>query len=185
MANRIPFTAYFKIVPDRGTGKRFEAQRSRERIANLVWGDLNGVLENAVETGSLVLDGVNFAVPGGSIASSQASDVSSLSTNMSGVAVKPQFGESPDTLTVVGFYESDTILPYREKQLISVGRVWNGPAAGAPSYSYNTEPSAANRVDAATLKSMLEGAITSVAVEMIKLEISGVKYGHGGLHFPN
>jgi hypothetical protein len=179
MANRIPFTAYLRIVPNRGTGKRFEIHRSRERMARQVWEDLNDVLENAMEDDGL---GVNFAVPGGSVTTLTAH--SPFSSNESGVAVKPQFGESPDTLTIIGFYESNTQYPYPEKQLISAGRVWSGPAAGAPGYSANTEPNDANRVDVAALKLLLESAITSVAIEVIGLEVNGVKYGRGGLHFP-
>jgi len=187
MPNRVPFTAYFKIVPERGSGKRFEIQRSRERFARLVWNDLNTNLENAIPgagTGLGTTVGANFTVPGGSIHWGLAASDSSLSSNMGAVAVKPQFGESPDTLTVVGFYEGSNVIPYSEKQLISGGRVWNGPATGTPAYTISTEPNAANRSAARALKTALEGAIESVEVEMIKLEINGVKYGRGGLHFP-
>lgn len=190
MANRVPFTAYFKIVPDRGSGKRFEIQRSRERLAHLVWRDLNDTMENAtVEwlggSGSVPGGVANFAVPGGSVTwMLAAGDPDAISNSMAGVAVKPQFGESPDTLTVVGFYDSDATVPYNEKMLISVGRVWKGPASGAPGYSGATEPSAAISDAAVALKAALEAAITHAPVEMIKLEIGGVKFGHGGLHFP-
>lgn len=186
MANRVPFTAYFKIVPDRGSGKRFEIQRSRERIAHLVWRDLNDVMENAlVENGGTAPHVANFAAPGGSITWMLATaDADSLSTSMSAVSVKPQFGEFPDTLTVVGFYESDFTLPYKEMSLISAGRVWKGPASGAHGWTPSTSPSSDVSTAAVALKAALEAAIISVPVEMIKLEIDGVKFGQGGHHFP-
>ena len=188
MANRVPFTAYLRFVPERGEGKRFEIQRSRERFAYLVWHDLNDVLENARQSNTTgtgtTAEMANFAVPGGSITWSLAASEHSLGTTMEGVAMKPQFGQFPDTLTVIGFFERDVALPYREKQLISAGRVWNGPASGAPGYSDNTEPSADNRAAVLAVKDAIEGAITSVPVEVIKIEVSGVSYGRGGLHFP-
>jgi hypothetical protein len=187
MPNRVPFTAYFRVVPERGSGKRFEIWRGRERLAQLVWRDLNAVLENAMNLSNTATDPeANFAVPGGIItwglAGAEATGSNSMSMNA--VAYKPQFGEFPDQLTVVGFIEQDDVVPYQEKQLISGGRVWNGPATGTPAYSANTEPNAANQLAAAELKAILESAITSAAVETIKLEINGVTYGRGGLHFP-
>jgi len=184
MANRVPFKAYFKIVPNRGSGKRFEIHRSREQISNRVWNDLNDTLEDSMNepTDAGTSSMMNFAVPGGGVQWSLAEDTGSKLMN--GVALKPQFGEFPETLTVVGFYDSDNVVPYREKQLISAGRTWTGPATGAPGYSDNTEPSDGNRADAVALKAALEAAITSVSVEVIRLEVCGVAYGHGGFHFP-
>ena len=187
MPNRVPFTAYLRIVPERGTGKRFEIWRSRERIAQLVWRDLNEVLENGMNATNTGTDPeANFAVPGGTItwglAGMEATGSNSMSMNA--VASKPQFGEFPDQLTIVGFVEQDNVVPYREKQLISGGRTWIGPASGTPAYTTSTEPNAANQSAATELKDILEDAITSAAIEVIKLEINGVTYGRGGLHFP-
>ena len=186
MPNTVPFTAYFRMVPERGEGKRFEIWRSRERIARLVWLDLNTVLEDSVPFNSAgdTAGTANFAVPGGTITWSLAQDADSNSSSMNAVAFKPQFGESPDQLTVVGFVEQDDTVPYGEKQLISGGRVWNGPAAGAPGVTISTMPTTANQAAAAALKALLEASIISVPVEMIKLEINGVAYGRGAIHFP-
>jgi len=188
MPNRVPFTAYFRIVPERGEGKRFEIQRSRERLAHLVWRDLNEVLENAMQSNTTgtgtSAEMANFAVPGGTITWTLAASADSLGMSMRAVAVKPQFGEFPDTLTVIGFFERDVSVPYREKQLISAGRVWKGPASGAPGFDFSTEPSDANRADTLIIKEALEGAITNAPVELIKLEVSGVSYGRGSIHFP-
>jgi len=185
MANRVPFTAYFRMVPERGEGKRFEIWRSRERIARLVWLDLNTVLEDSMPYNAAgTTGGVNFAVPGGTITWSLAQDADSNSSSMNAVAFRPQFGEFPDQLTVVGFVDQDDTTPYGEKLLISGGRVWSGPAAGAPGVTVGTMPTAANQAAAAALKTLLEAAITSVPVEMIRLEINGVAYGRGAIHFP-
>jgi len=183
MANRHPFTAYFKIVPELGNGKRFEAIRSREKIANLVWNDLRNNLMEA-----------NIALPGGSGTWTAASSTDSISTAVGGVAVKPSYGEYPDMLTVVGFFDdTGTDLPsqsaaesapYSQRMLISGGRVWTGPATGAPGYSNDTVPSEYNRALASTIKTALETSITSVSVELVGLEVDGVKYGWGGYHMP-
>lgn len=180
--NKIPFKAYFRVVPERGSGKRFEIHRSRERMAHLVWYDLNENLENAMEVGGSSSGGINFAVPGGSI--EWQLSIGELSQLMKAVAFKPQFGEAPETLTIVGFYDSDSKVPYNEKMLISGNEVWNGPATGTPAWDASTSPNSDNRTQATALKIALENAITSVPVEMIKLEVNGVVYGRGGLHFP-
>ena len=187
MANKVPFVAYFRIVPERGSGKRFEIWRSREKLAHLIWRDLNDILESTPEgtpVGTEADEVANFAAPGGSVTWGLAADEYSLANTMSAVAVKPQFGEFPDTATVVGFYNSETVVPYAEKTLISGGRVVTGPAAGAPGWDPSTDPNAANQAAAKSLKTALESAITSVDAEMIKLEINGVVYGQGGRHFP-
>ena len=177
MANSIPFTAYFRIVPDRGTGKRFEVQRSRERIASLVYQDLENNFNNG-----------NIALPGGSVGSATALG---LANSINAVAVKPQFGESPDTLTVVGFYDSpydDTNpgqhLPYGDMTIISHNSVITGPGTGTGARALGATPSSGNLQDAAAIKIELEAAITSVPVQLIKLEVAGQVYGHGGIHFP-
>jgi hypothetical protein len=181
--NRFPFTVHFKIVPERGDGKRFEAQRSRQRFANLIHTDL---VENFT-TG-------NIAEPGGGQHWGIGGDASSSSMQRNSAAVKPQFGESPSTVTVVGFYEpdplpADPLTPYQEKQIIHSGTTHNqtsqsGPAAGAPGWEPSYEPSAANRTLVSSLKTDLEAAISSVTIETMTIELQGIKWGRGGYHFP-
>ena len=157
--NRFPFVAYFKITPERGDGKRFEAHRSRQKMAHLVYRDL----DDNFTTG-------NVAEPGGGQHWGFGGDASSFSMQQDSAAVKPQFGESPATVTVVGFFEpavlpDDALIPYQEKQIIHSGTTHNrtsqsGPAAGAPGWeSPSYEPSAANRSLVASLKTDLEAAI--------------------------
>ena len=172
MANNIPFTAYLKIVPDRGNGKRFEIWRSREKMAALVNEDLASFL-----TG-------NVAMPGGSITWSLASNEDSLSTSVDAVASKPAFGEFPDTLTVVGFYSDANTVPFAEHTIISHNQVLSGPTTGNAASHPNVLPNAGNVAAIKALKTDLENAITSVTAEVIKIEVNGVAYGQGGYHFP-
>jgi len=185
MANTIPFTAYFKIVPNRGNGKRFEIQYSRENMAGLVHNDL---LTNFING--------NIAQPGGTVTSSLAEGPANV---ISAVAVKPQFGDSPDTLTVVGFYNQpgedsadetgedsadENHPPYGEITIISHGAVLTGPGTGPVGRVMGVTPSANNTNIAAALRAELLAAITSVSVELIKLEVAGQAYGWGGVHLP-
>ncbi len=191
MANRVPFTAYMRIVPERGSGKRFEIHRSRQKFAHLVHQDLKDNFSDG-----------NIADPGGGQTASLAvngidsNDPSSFSNQANGGAVVPQFGGAPDTVIINGFYDGSTVTanakaeatPYGEKKLIhsggNYGESTSGPAAGAPSWNNDTRPTATAQDIVRNLKSDLETSITSVAVEIIKLEVQGVLYGHGGLHFP-
>jgi len=193
MPNRIPFFAYFRIVPERGEGKRFEIDRSRHRISHLVWKDLNDNLEDSIILGDASPStdtGANFAAPGGGMhwgiasGSTGYNESTAIANTVPGVAVKPQFGEFPDVLTVIGFYEKDIHVPYREKRIISVNKTWDGPASGARAFSDNTSPTSDNENVASDLKNKLENAISSVNVNMIALDIGGVRYGYRGLHFP-
>ncbi len=187
--NRIQFEAHLRIVPERGEGKRFEIQRSRQKIAHLVHRDL---IDNFA-TGNIALPGGGQAWGIGDI----AGDDSAFSNQVNGTAVKPQFGETPDIVTIVGFFDhttavvgsdSDTI-PYGERPIIHSGSTHTqssqfGPAAGAPGWDSDTEPSSAARQIVFALKDDLETAITSITVEILSLEVMGIKWGQGGYTFP-
>lgn len=172
MAFKIPFTIYIKITPEYGNGKRFEIQRSRERIAHLVHLDLSS------------LNTIAMASPGGGGTWGLAEDTTSLSNLVEIVAVKPQFGQDPDILTVVGFYNAVPKTPYPEITLINAGEYKTGPASGAPGWRSNLEPTSDSRTAVKNLKTAVSGAITSVTVDIIKIELSGITYGRGGYHFP-
>lgn len=174
MANMVPFTAYAKIVPERGDGKRWELRRSRERIAYLVHNDL----VNNLTVG-------NIAHPGGDGVWGLAEDASSLSLDINTVAVKPQMGQDPDLVTIVGFYDGDAAkVPYSEISVIHAGETRTGPLAGAPGWRADLGPSANSVVEVKALKTALTAAITSVSIEIVRIEIAGVIYGRGGFHFP-
>lgn len=186
MANNIPFVAHARIVPNRGNGKRFEIHRSRQKIAATIYEEL---LENFT-------DG-NIAQPGGGQTDSLAlnnigsSDLSSFSNTTNGVAVKPQFGEQPDLVTIVGFYDGlvgtggvDIVpVPYGEKKIIHANECITGPASGAPGWNNDTNPSSSHRSIVSNLKSALESSVTSLTLNIVSMEVQGVKWGWGGHHF--
>lgn len=191
MANQLPFTAYMRIVPERGSGKRFEIHRSRQRFARLVHENL----EDNFTTG-------NVAEPGGGQTQSvaidglESTDNSSFSNQANAVAVVPQFGESPDTLIITGFYDGTAVTsdpklrntPYGEKKVIHSGGVFgqstSGPAAGAPNWNDDTAPTTTQFDLVRQLKADLEAAVVDATIEVIKIQLQGVHYGHGGHHFP-
>lgn len=174
MANRVPFTAYMKITPERGDGKRWEIQRGRERLAYQIATDLAASFSDG-----------NMALPGSSGEWGLAANGGSLSSLINISAVKPQFGEDPETVMIEGFYAGDqNALPYGEATLIYAGESRTGPASGAPGWNANYAPSAACLTQVKALKTALEAAITSVTVEITKIDYSGVSFGQGGHHFP-
>lgn len=189
--NRVQFEAHLRIVPERGEGKRFEIHRSRQAQAHLVHRDLVANFANG-----------NIAQPGGGqswgIGEIDGDQTAwGFSSHVNGAAVKPQFGETPDTITVVGFFDhtsatagtaNDTI-PYNEKQIIHSGTTHtrssqSGPAAGAPGWNDEYNPSGPGRQVVFALKEDLEAAITSIPVEILWIEVMGVRWGQGGHHFP-
>ena len=186
MSTFIPFVAYLKIVPERGSGRRFEAVRSRDRTAQ----QINADIISAIGNEDLTAQTVNIAQPGGGADDARRLENLSpdtetcLSKLVSGCAVKPAFGSEPAQVTVVGFYHSDdeNIPPYNEKTIIHAGGVVSGPSAGSPAWA--GRPTAKANADVKALKSGLEGAIVAVAAEIIKIDFNGIIYGRGGYHFP-
>ena len=176
MGNKIPFIVKAIITPERGNGKRLEVQRSRERIAYLINNDL---VNNF---------GGNIASPGGSGESGLAVSAASLSDDISIVAVKPQMGESPDMVTIAGFYNPTdgnvSTPPYPTINLIHAGTTVNGPLTGNTGWNTNYNPSTESNTHAKDLKSKIQTAITSVEIEIVVIEINGIRYGWDGFHFP-
>lgn len=175
--NQIPFTVRAKIVPERGLGKRMEIQRSRERIAALIYTNLLSSFTSG-----------NIATPGGNATWSYGNDVSSFANTVNIVAVKPQFGNQPDMVTITGFYNPtgspDTVPPYPTVTRILANTRMTGGASGAPGWSDSYKPTAANSAQVKALKLALETAIVDAVVTIITIEYNGVKYGQNGYHFP-
>lgn len=171
MANKIPFTAYARVTPERGKGKRFEAIRSLERIAHLIYVDLVGHFAG------------NTSSPGGDGTWGLISSTDSLSQDSNIVAVKPQFGQDPDMVTIVGFYNGTGSVPYRENVLLHGGQYVSGPD-GASGVRVADVPSTTSVADVKALKTALEVAVTHASMTIIKIEVAGVTYGRGGFHFP-
>ena len=176
MANRIPFVAYFKIIPEYGSGKRFEIQRSRDKISAVVYMDLMNNFQDVYG---------NVAEPGGNAHLGVTTNSYSFSLEQAGAASKPQFGDTPDIITIVGFFDSPVVTPYNNtKPVISVNKVWTGPATGAPGYHPAVDPNAGAVTAVNALRTALEASITSVDIELIRLELNGVAWGREAKHFP-
>lgn len=167
--DRIPFVVYAKITVEQGANKRFEIIRNREHLANLIYRDL------------IAATSINTVSPGGSGTWGLTSSHDSLSEDCPIVAVKPQFGQEPDIVTIVGFYNGNGVIPYQEKTVLHDGQYVSGPAGVKGS---GLDPSSLSVVDVKALKAAIEAAVINVAIEIIKMDIAGVIYGHGGFHFP-
>lgn len=189
MANRLPFIAYIKITPDRGSGKRFEIQRSRERIARKIYAELN-----EYSAGSNPVD-FTLTAPGGGATDAIVVSADSLSDSAYAAAVKPQMGEFPDVVTVSGFCTLTdaqyTALPeaspHGTKKVINASQSYTttgqqSAISGPASNIQDGAPTAQNQYGAALLKNSIESAIGLLG-SVIRLEFNGVKYGQGGLTF--
>ena len=197
MADRIPFTARIRIVPNRGSGKRFEIQRSREYMAHMIYDDLATYAATELGTGGTeVNNDLTLAEPGGGVALTLQED--EFSSIMYGGAVKPQFGEDPDIVTIVGFCTINEDLytdlvtdpPVAEVNIISSMTTHNGTSMSGPGqatigWRALNGPTPQTSIGATALKDTIEGAITVADASVVSLDFKGIKYGWGGFHFNN
>lgn len=177
MAKQVPFTVHIRVVPDRGTGKRFEYLRDLQKLAVLAYEALTNV------------SGVQVATPGGG-ATQSLGDYNSrggLGGFANATACKPQIGAAPAQLMITGFYESSTpnTPTHADIQRISGGEVYTGPVAHS-----NTEgPAAGVNTEVSALKSGIEQALVATlpegaTYEVFRIDYAGVVYGDKGYHFP-
>lgn len=172
----VPFTVHIRVTPVR-PGKRWEYIRDLQKMGILVYSEI------------VNLSGVHVATPGGGQAS-QFSDIvqrGGLGDMAAGMAVKPQIGQVPAQLMITGFYESsaNNIQQYNDFQRISGGEVYEGPGA----HSNDAVPVSTINTEAKTLKTSLEGAITTalpagITFSIFRLEYAGIIFGDKGFHFP-
>jgi len=176
MSIQVPFTAHIRVVPSRGTGKRFEYIRSMQKIAIEVYSQL----ENDSD--------LNLAWPGGG----QFNSLKSASSGIkSGTAIKPQIGENPAQLMITGFLTSSgTNAPtHPDKAIIHSGTYQEGYGG---SHGWSANPASATDTYASTLKTKINAAVTSASNvltfsadwNIFKLEVAGVVYGDKGYTFP-
>ena len=167
----VQFVVTFKIVPDRGSGKRLEIFRSREKIAAKIYDDLK-----ASEVFTLV-DG------GGSGYNAGAGEFSTL--KKSG-AYRPQFGHEPDIVIIAGICRVDPALPigpYKDVTIINDNTTKSGPVTfKGYAADGSMDPTGENRTLAATLINIIQVVIT--AYPIIKIDVQGVIYGRGGFTLP-
>jgi len=173
----VPFTVHVKIIPA-NPGKRFEHVRDMQKIATMAYEGLEALVPSVI----------SIAQPGGGQQTSRGGTQSGGLSGMSaGLAVKPQFGETPAQMSITGFYNTTNanIQTQPEAQRISGGEVYESSASQA----WNSGPSATVDTQAASLKSALEAALVAslpgaVDFKIFRLDYSNVVYGDRGLHFP-
>jgi len=164
-ARYIPFTAYARIVPDTGFGRRFERIRDREKLADLIEDRLRAIDEDIT---AITIEEYDIAFP---------------------IASTPQFGNKPARVTIHGNWRwPDGIgfnkLPVGEQTVISSGEFKTGPAShNAASVVASEDLLTAVRM----IKSDLETACTEGSetfLNLIKMDVAGLIFGEGGRSFP-
>jgi hypothetical protein len=175
MAVDAPFIAHFRIVPERGDGKRFEIVASLHQIAAAIYQDL--VLE----------DDVWLAQPGGGV----TGFIEQRSDYLPGMAVKPQMGETPAQLMINGYYRLGSgNQPYSTRTVISTNGFVTGQDGGNPSVPEG-QPTTTVENEVKALVTLLNTvatnalpAVTADDVSLFRLDYKGAVWGDRGYHFP-
>lgn len=180
MARWVPFTLHIRIVPDSGSGlskgKRFEYVRDMQKIAHLMYESLSNI------------SGIQIAQPGGGQQASYYGGDHNNSGLISGMAVKPQFGETPAQVMITGFVEDSgaaNVQHYVEIQRISGNETYTG---FAPSHATNNPTSHLDTL-VSTFKTDVETALAGdipagIIYNVFRIDMAGVIYGDRGYHFP-
>lgn len=165
-----PFTIHMKILPYK-SGKRLEMWRDMQKISEDVYGAMSTLSPSTI----------NIALPGGG----QHRSYGGFSSSVGGMAVKPQFGETPAQLQLTGFYNSSAqnVQPHTTYQIIQAGSVYEG----SKSHTYEDVPVTTVNDEVKDLKTQIETALsTNVAanVKVFRIDYCGIIYGDSGYHFP-
>lgn len=173
----VPFTVHVKIIPA-NPDKRFEHVRDMQKIASMAYEGLEALVPSVI----------SIATPGGgqhtSIGGMQDGGLGGMTP---GLAVKPQFGETPAQMSITGFYNTTNanVQPQPTATRISGGEVFESSASQA----WNNGPNAIIDTQVVALKSALDTAIgaalpSTVDYKIFRLDYSNVVYGDRGHHFP-
>ena len=159
----VPFTAFVRVIPDPGFGRRFETVRALEELANQAEENL-AAIEDATAGGEVV----DFADP---------------------VKFTPQFGDKTARLTIHGNISDSsgfTKQSLQQHTVINTGQILNGPG----SHNATQQPSTELNSIAAEIKDTIEGAI-GPGLPVFRLEVAGFIFGDdgsgrisSGRHFP-
>jgi hypothetical protein len=172
----VPFTVHVRVVPVR-PGKRFEHLKDLSKLAVLAYEAIAGI------------SGVNVSTPGGgqNIQLGDPNRRSALGSYAQGTAAKPQIGQAPAQLMLMGYYQSEAAnsQTYADQQRISGGEIYTGPGQ----HSNDAMPSTTLNAEVKALKTALEAALTSglpagAEYSIFRLDYSGVVFGDKGFHFP-
>lgn len=176
-SHKAPFVAHFRVVPYRN--KRYETIRSLQRVAKFLYSGADGT------TGLLGESDLCLARPGGGQHMSFSDDQNSMYQD--GLAIKPQFGETPAQLMINGFYLLSTgnALPHPEKEIAHAGETFTG-AGGAIPYLSNPTTTVAAEVTAlkALIDAVIDADVPDDLVTLFRLEYKGIIWGDRGYTFP-
>lgn len=173
MAHFAPFTAHLRVLPFRG--KRFEYIRSLQRLARRVYTALDSNPD------------LNLAKPGGGQSSQLFNFMNS--DYVDGMAIKPQFGETPAQLAITGFFNADgpNTQPHPDKQLIHTGAFVSG-AGGAHPYRAAGNPTPAVVSQIKSLKADIEAEIAAELpgepIVVFRIDYKGITWGDRGFFWP-
>jgi hypothetical protein len=172
----VPFTAYIKIIPPLGTGKRFEIIRNAQKLAIALYDEIPNY-----DSGNMQL-----ASPGGG-QQNDFNNAAALSSFANGTAYKPQFGQSPAQLTISGFYKSVTPNVYTQNDVMRFSG--NETYTGSSSHLNEVLPRAAVFTEVLDIKTILEDSSNaafpaSVEHSVFRIEYNGLVFGDRGLTFP-
>lgn len=172
----IPFTAFIKIVPSLGDGKRFEIIRNAQKLAINLYDEIPNY-----DSGNIQL-----ADPSGG-QQNNFSNANSLGLLAKGAAYKPQFGQSPAQLTLSGFYKSESknVFTMAETMRFSGNETYTGSAV----HLNDALPTNTVFSEVSSLYSILNNACnaafpTDVPYSVFRIEYNGLVFGDRGLTFP-
>lgn len=175
MPKFIPFTAHVRVVPSRGNGKRFEYIRDLQKIATLVYTELDADAD------------LSIASPGGGQHQSYRG-LSGWSGATNATAVKPQIGQNPAQLMITGFLSStDNNEPvHPNKPVLHTGSYQEGVGGD---HGWSANPTSTADGYATSLKTKVDAAVNAVLGgsadwNIFRLDVAGIIYGDGGYHFP-
>jgi len=170
----MPFTAHIKITPAR-PGGRWEHVRAMQRIAQMVY---DGLEDHAA---------LNIGIPGGGQQRSYIGAAGSLGWGQNGVAVKPQMGNYPAHLTVVGFADvgGENESPHEAHEIISGGEE-HSIKTNAP---WIANPTSSTLTSVGNLKTTIETVLSTslpndVTFSVWRIEFAGIVWGDRGISFP-
>ena len=177
MSAQVPFTAYFRTVPARGSTK-WDYIRDLQRLGVQLYAELQSVSQ------------ITLPVPGGG--QNELSGQFGSITN--GTGVRPQIGNNPSLLMIEGFYtaaSNPSDQPVLPLTLIHSNEVLTGPRGprlwdGASGY-----PTAAVTAEVSTLRGLLNAAAAIITddsgghPELFKLNYKNITWGDTGITFPS
>jgi hypothetical protein len=178
--SQVPFTAAYKLFPDRSYGKRHELMRELQRLGWLI------------QLGLVNVAGLQIAQPGGN--AGRGHDITSDIENA--VAVKPQMGQYPSLATITGFYtlSAPSAAPTPQFMRFSGGEKMTGAVNQGSPWATAGNPASVESTaflnEVKTLRTLLDVNVTAaipnntIVPKLFRLDYKGILFGDRGYHFP-